>query len=63
MRVALSTRMHPKNAVVLGLAASIAGCRAVGTVFRAGAWMGALAVVVILAIIGGTLSVLRHRGH
>ena len=34
------------------VAVALPGCEVVGGIFKAGAWVGALAVVVVIAIVG-----------
>ena len=39
-------------ALVVVSSISVAGCEAIGDIFKAGVWVGALFIVVIIAIVG-----------
>jgi len=45
-------------AIVLALTAS--GCRAVGDIFKAGVWVGVVAIVVVVALIAGIAGLARR---
>lgn len=45
--------------LLLLVAASMAGCEAIGAIFEAGFWTAIILVVVVLAIIGFIVSKLR----
>jgi uncharacterized membrane protein YkvI len=38
---------------------TLAGCEVVGDIFKAGAWVGALAVILVIAIVGFLAAKLR----
>jgi len=40
---------------------ALGGCRVVGDIFKAGVWVGVVAVVVVLALIGGVGALARRR--
>lgn len=48
-------RPHPKSSVVVATSsvalALLSGCQAVGTIFKAGFWVGIIAVVAVLGLI------------
>ena len=44
---------------LLTVAFLLGGCRVVGTLFKAGVWTGILVVVVLLAVVGGAVSLFR----
>jgi len=44
---------------LLTVALLLGGCRAIGALFKAGVWTGIIVVVVLLAIVGGAVSLFR----
>jgi len=44
---------------LLAVAFLLGGCRAVETLFKAGVWTGIIIVVVLLAVVGGAVSLFR----
>jgi len=44
---------------ILILGSLLPGCRAIGAIFKAGVWVGVLAVVAVVAIIGGVAAMFR----
>jgi hypothetical protein len=47
-------------ALVLAAGSSLGGCRAVEAIFKAGAWTGAIMVILFLAALGGVTMVMRR---
>ena len=41
------------------VALSVSGCEAIGTIFKAGAWVGALAVIAVIAVVAFAVSSFR----
>ena len=48
-----------QSLVLLTASLLFGGCRAVGALFKAGVWTGVIVVVVLLAIVGGAVSLFR----
>ena len=46
--------------LLLALAASVGGCRAIEAVFKAGAWTGAIMVILFVALVGGVTMAMRR---
>lgn len=42
------------------LTALLAGCEAIGTIFEAGVWVGVIGIIILIAIVGLVISVLRR---
>ncbi len=42
------------------LTALLAGCETIGNIFEAGVWIGVIGVIVLIAIVGLVISVLRR---
>ncbi|CAN5644510.1 hypothetical protein BH23GEM9_BH23GEM9_07110 [soil metagenome] len=53
------TRMYQAT-LILGLSLFIAGCEAIAGIFRAGFWVGA---IIVLIVIGLIFFVMRGRGR
>ena len=49
-------------ALIVLFAMVTAGCEAIGNIFQAGIWVGAIMVVLFLAIVGFIASRFRRRG-
>jgi hypothetical protein len=47
-------------APVAVLATLLEGCRLVGGVFKVGMWIGVIAIIAVLAIVGGLVSLFRR---
>ena len=45
----------------LGILLTLSGCRLVGDIFKAGAAVGVIAVVIVLAIVGGIAALITRR--
>ncbi len=45
--------------LVVVLAVPASGCGAIGTIFEAGVWVGVIAVVIVLAVVGFAVAKLR----
>ncbi len=43
-----------------GVMLSLSGCQAIADIFKAGAWVGAIAVILLIAVVGGALSLFRR---
>ena len=50
------------TALLIASANLLGGCRAIGDIFKAGAWTGVIGVLFLLAIIGGAFALMRGRG-
>ncbi len=48
-------------ALCLALALTISGCAAIEGIFKAGLWVGIIGVVLLLALVGGVVSIIRRR--
>ena len=48
-----------RTLMLIVLAVSASGCQAIGTIFEAGAWTGAIMVVLILAAVAFVIAKLR----
>jgi hypothetical protein len=48
-------------AVILAASSSLTGCRAIEGIFKAGVWSGVILLAIIVAIVGGVISLLRPR--
>jgi hypothetical protein len=46
--------------LVIFLALVGTGCQAIGTIFEAGMWVGVIAVLLVLAVVGGLVAMLRR---
>ena len=49
-----------RTLLLLVLAVTATGCEAIGTIFEAGLWVGAIVVLLILGVIGLVVSKLRR---
>ena len=47
----LSTGLLARIALLVVLAIPLAGCEVIGAIFKAGAWVGALAVIAVIVMI------------
>jgi hypothetical protein len=48
-------------ATLVCLALTASGCEAIGTIFQAGVWTGAILVVLVLAVVGFIAAKMRRR--
>jgi hypothetical protein len=48
-------------ALILAAGTSLTGCAAIGDIFKAGVWSGVIVVVILFAIVGGAVALLRGR--
>jgi hypothetical protein len=57
-----SIRHASLAAALAALAVALSGCRVIGDIFKAGVWVGVLAIAILVAMIGGLAAMLRrHR--
>jgi|GEM_PF-3076715 len=60
-RVGEGRALAPTVALFGAITLALGGCRVVGDIFKAGVWVGVVAVVVVLALIGGVGALARRR--
>jgi hypothetical protein len=53
--------LYVGTAIVLALGSS--GCRAIGTIFKAGVWVGVILVAALVAMVAGITWKFSHRRH
>lgn len=59
-----SLQMIPvRPMVLLAVGASLSGCRAVAGIFKAGVWVGIVAAVVVVLVVGAVLSLTRRASQ
>jgi hypothetical protein len=47
-------------ALFMALAMSVSGCAAIEGIFKAGLWVGVIAVVLVLGLVGGAVALLKR---
>jgi hypothetical protein len=50
---------HAPTGVLVASALALSGCQAVEAVFRAGAWVGALGILLAVALVAGIVALVR----
>jgi choline-glycine betaine transporter len=58
----MRTSIVLRTTLLLGISLFVAGCEAIAGIFRAGFWVGAIIVLIIIALIGWLVSRGRSRG-
>lgn len=46
--------------LLAGLSSLLTGCEAIGRIFEAGVWVGVIGIIVVIAVVGLLISVLRR---
>lgn len=56
----LTTRRIAPILALVALASALSGCAAIEGIFKAGLWVGIIAVVALVALIGGAITLLKR---